>query len=234
MQFNIDKAISVFKTLAHKAFIKRQGTDIPLIRHLVVAHHHGLYRTSPLEMTLKEVFREDPIFGAPLDTKKQIVKNLKVAVTMTSHRNSFLVGNYNRPSRQKPCIKKKVDERGDLSTEKPQIVDNGTRSGTAIGPGTVIRPGTATSKLIINREGSDGEKITHSTEEDWDISDAESEGNEPKDCDDSLETPLLQLKSDEESDFSVDEDDSSKSSINLLESADNSPEVGKLYLNILF
>lgn len=95
-KLNIDQGISAFKELASKAFKKRTGVDIPILGNLIVAQHHGKYKTSRLEAVLKDIFGHDHLFGAPVN--QGCMRNLKVGVIATSsNRQTFLLTNYNRP-----------------------------------------------------------------------------------------------------------------------------------------
>lgn len=95
-QLGIDQGISAFKGLANKAFKKRTGVDIPILGKLIMAHHHGKYKTSGLEAVLKDVFGHNHLFGAPVN--QGLIRNLKVGVIATSsNRQTFLLANYNRP-----------------------------------------------------------------------------------------------------------------------------------------
>lgn len=95
-KLGIDQGISAFKGLASKAFKKRTGVDIPILGKLIMAHHHGKYKTSGLETVLKDIFGHDHLFGAPVN--QGLIRNLKVGVIATSsNRQTFLLTNYNRP-----------------------------------------------------------------------------------------------------------------------------------------
>lgn len=95
-KLDIDQGISAFKGLANKAFKKRTGVDIPILGKLIVAQHHGKYKTSALETVLKDIFGHDHLFGSPVNQGR--VQNLKVGVIATSsNRQTILLTNYNRP-----------------------------------------------------------------------------------------------------------------------------------------
>lgn len=95
-KLGIDDSICAFKGLVSKAFKKRTGVDIPILGKLIMAHHHGKYKTSGLEAVLKDTFGHGHLFGAPLN--QGLIRNLKVGVIATSsNRQTFLLTNYNRP-----------------------------------------------------------------------------------------------------------------------------------------
>lgn len=95
-QLGIDEGVCAFKGLATKAFKKRTGVDIPILGKLIMAHHHGKYKTSGLEIVLKDIFGHDYLFGGPVN--RGLIPNLKVGVVATSSsRQTFLLTNYNRP-----------------------------------------------------------------------------------------------------------------------------------------
>jgi hypothetical protein len=202
-----------------------------------VARHHGLYKTLPLESTLKEVFLDTPIFGANLDRNQEMVRNLKVAVTMTSNRRSFLVGNYNRPSRQKLCIKKMENECVDLPIEEPWAIETGSEPGT--GPNEVLNMNSERGVLPLKKNTSniqllqDDSSASREDEEDTHSIDTDmySEDESKQDCEDVPRTsPSASEASDDRSVWDTDAESFEPSMIKVIESTDNSPDTGGLYL----
>ena len=97
-QVEIDECLKDFKRLAGKAFTKRALAGTPLLGTLIKGYFHSRYRTEPLENALKEVFGQEPLFGAQATSSQACPVSTRVAVTtcMESDQTAFLLANYNR------------------------------------------------------------------------------------------------------------------------------------------
>lgn len=136
-KLDIDQGISAFKGLASKAFKKRTGVDIPFLGKLIVAHHHGKYKTSGLEAVLKDIFGHDHLFGARVNEGR--IQNLKVGVIATSsNRQTILLTNYNRPPPERKSAKtidvrnsEEADERDIDADDRSEIMYDNARVSTS-------------------------------------------------------------------------------------------------------
>lgn len=102
--WTVEECISHFERLCEKAFTRRAGANIPLVRWVVDNYNHSKYETGPLEDSLMGSYSEDQyLFGGrrPLSAGIPSVQvNIKVAVTTTNAAtgNTVLLTNYNRAS----------------------------------------------------------------------------------------------------------------------------------------
>lgn len=161
MQLAIDDCINLFKDLAGKAFKKRTGVELPILGKLILAHHHGKYKTSGLESVLKNIFGYDELFGAPVGNGFR--SNLKVGVIATSSgRNTCLLTNYNRPPpEQKPgkVTDTQSDEEADdedIDADSNRSIENNITNALAGGEKAenssgISRPGTSDSRTSITQ-----------------------------------------------------------------------------------
>lgn len=124
-RLSIEKSIQMFKEFASKSFVPRPLVSWPILGKLVLAHHHGRYKTSSLQDVLKSAFGDESIFGAALDSNLcTTVPGLKVALTATSsNRKPCLLTNYNRPppERKPQGTWKRGDEQTKAQTEEIKV-----------------------------------------------------------------------------------------------------------------
>jgi hypothetical protein len=94
----VEKCCEMFIHFAGKAFTKRKGSTLPVIKHFVHISYNSQYETKGLKAVLKDAFGEQKLFfGESVNSNSE--KEIKVGVTMTSSSGSPLfVGNYNRPT----------------------------------------------------------------------------------------------------------------------------------------
>jgi hypothetical protein len=90
----VSVAIKKFKSLWRDAFIPREMSNMPLIGAFSSLYHGSLYKTRPLEKTLKINFPDEPFFGGARSHEMPI----KVAVTATTsmQQEAVVFANYNR------------------------------------------------------------------------------------------------------------------------------------------
>jgi len=111
-QVEIDECLENFKRLAGKAFTKRPLAGTPLLGTLIESYFHSRYKTEPLEKALKEVFGQEPLFGAQASSPQPVSTRVGVTACMESDQTAFLLANYNRMP-------------ADCGTFGPQVMDCG-------------------------------------------------------------------------------------------------------------
>lgn len=90
----VEKCTEMFIKFAIEAFKKRSLMNMPGLRLLVEASHHGQYKSTGLNASLLEAFGKKPMFGECNGTGG---KSTKVAVTMVSSAlDPLIIANYNR------------------------------------------------------------------------------------------------------------------------------------------
>lgn len=118
----------MFEEFASKSFVPRPLVSWPILGKLVLAHHHGRYKTSSLQNVLKNAFGDESIFGAALDSNLcTTVPGLKVALTATSsNRKPCLLTNYNRPppERKPQGMWKREEKQAKPQTEEIKVQDS--------------------------------------------------------------------------------------------------------------
>jgi hypothetical protein len=97
---SVEACIRMFKTFAEKAFTKRAGCNVPVLKYVIEILGEGQCETTSLKSVLKEAFGEERIFGETKNLKVQ--RDLKFGVTMTSSSGvPYFAASYNRAAPEK-------------------------------------------------------------------------------------------------------------------------------------
>ncbi|KAI0471495.1 hypothetical protein GGR56DRAFT_654355 [Xylariaceae sp. FL0804] len=97
-KWTVAATLEHFKEICRDAFASREMPNIPLLGQLSSLFLGSLYKTQPMEQTLKSHFAEQPFYGGATHRSRLTTSN-KVAVTARSvlNRQNVVFANYNRP-----------------------------------------------------------------------------------------------------------------------------------------
>ncbi|KAI1446087.1 hypothetical protein F5Y02DRAFT_426089 [Annulohypoxylon stygium] len=94
--WSVNKTIQEFKTLYHEAFTPRRMISLPLFKSLSSTYHGSIYKTKPLEVSLKIRFSDQNLFGGIQSRHKTPIKVAITSTTVSGGRD-VVFSNYNRP-----------------------------------------------------------------------------------------------------------------------------------------